>query len=124
MLLEAAGDGTCLRGHLSVQEVVAALKRALQQAAAIVAGAAGHIVGGDIRRGAARRAEPHPKTSGQIKQDLRHKITGIAQGALSLTLSLLHEVVVRLLQQVLKENQVLQVSHSNPPLIKLPNMHC
>ena len=49
MLLEAAGDGTGLRCHLSVQEVVAPLQGPLKKAAPVVADTGGHVVGCDIR---------------------------------------------------------------------------
>ena len=115
MLLEAAGDGAGLRGHLRVQEIVAALQRALQKAAAIVAGAAGHVISGYVRRGAARRAQPDAEAALQVEQDLGHEIAGVSQGPFPLGLRLLHEGVVGLLEQVLKEDQVLQVSHMQTP---------
>ena len=115
VLLEAAGDGAGLRRHLRVEEVVAALERALEQAAAIVAGAAGHVVCGYVRRGAARRAQPDAEAALEVEQYLRHKIAGVSQGPFPLGLRLLHEGVVGLLEQVLKEDQVLQVSHMQTP---------
>ena len=58
MLLEAAGGGAGLGGHLGVQEVEAALQGALQKAAGIVADAGGHVVGCDIRGSTAGRSQP------------------------------------------------------------------
>ena len=111
MLLEPAGHGTCLGGQLGVQEVEAALQRPLQQAAAVVAGAGGHVVRRHIRRGAAGCAEPHREAARQIQQHLRHEVAGVAQRQLSIVTALLDKVVVRLLKQVLKVDQVFQVPH-------------
>ena len=58
MLLEAAGSGAGLGGHLGVQEVEAALQGALQKAAGIVADAGGHVVGRDIRGSTAGCSQP------------------------------------------------------------------
>ena len=64
MLLEAAGGRAGLGCHLGVEEVVAALERALHQGTGIVANAAGQIVGRDVGRGAARRSQSDPPEAG------------------------------------------------------------
>ncbi len=107
MLLETAGDGAGLGGELGVEEIEAALERALHEAASVMAGAAGHVVCSHLGRGAARGAQANGEAPGQVEQDLRHKVTGVSKGALAFVLCLLDEVVVGLLQQVFKEDQVL-----------------
>ena len=118
MLLEPAGDGARLGGQLGVQEVEAALQRPLQQAAAIVAGAGRHVIGGHVRRGAAGRTQTHAEAAGQIQQHLRHEVAGVSQRQLPLVLRLLHQVVIGLLQQVLEINQMLQIPHYVPPSLR------
>ena len=107
MLLKPAGDGTGLGCHLRVKEIVAPLKRSFEQTAPVVAGTSGHVVGGYVRRRASGRPEPDSKTTRQVKQYLRHEIASVTQSALAFILSLLHQLIVRLLQQIFKENQVL-----------------
>ena len=115
VLLEPAGDGTRLGSQLGVQEIEAALQRPLQQAAAIVAGAGRHVIGGHVGRGTAGRPQPHAEAAGQIQQYLRHEVAGVPQRQLPLALGLLDEVVIGLLQQVLEINQMLQIPHCVPP---------
>ena len=115
MLLEAAGDRAGLRRHLSVEEVVAAFQRALEEAASIVADAAGKIVGRNVRGGASRCAQTHGEAAGQIEQDLRHKVAGVAQRLQSVFLCLPDERIVGLFQQLFKCDQVLQVFHILAP---------
>ena len=56
VLLETAGDRAGLGAELSVQEVVAAFECALEEAAAVMAGTAGHVVCSNVRRSAFRRS--------------------------------------------------------------------
>ena len=107
MLLEAAGGGAGLGPHLGVEEIVAALERALHQGTGIVADAAGQIVGRDVGRGAARRSQSDREAAGQVEKDFRHEVAGIADGALPVGLALLDELIVRLLKQVLKIDEML-----------------
>ena len=112
MLLEAAGGGAGLGSHLGIQEVVAALQGALQQAAGIVADTGGHVVGGDIRGSTAGRSQPHREAARQVEKHFRHEIAGIADGEFSLRLGLLHQLIVGFLKQILKVDQVLEIFHS------------
>ena len=107
MLLEAAGGRAGLGGHLGIEEIEAALERALEQAAGIVAGAGGHIIGGNVRRGAARRSQSDREAAGQVEQYFRHEKAGVADRALALGPALLDQIVIGLLKQVFKKDQVL-----------------
>ena len=111
MLLEAAGSGAGLGGHLGIQEVEAALQGALQKAAGIVAHARGHVVGCDIRGSTAGRSQPHREAARQVEKHFRHEIAGIADGVFSLRLGLLHQLIVGFLKQILKVDQVLEIFH-------------
>ena len=118
MLLETAGDGAGLRGHLGVQEVEAALQSAFKQAASIVADTGGHIVGRDVRRCAARRSQSYREAAGQVEKYFRHEIAGVANGVFPLGLGLLDKCVVGFLKQILKVNQVLEIFQKKPPYIE------
>jgi hypothetical protein len=111
VLLEAAGDGAGLGRHLGVEEVVAALERPLEKTPPVAAGAVGHVVRRDVRRRAARRAQTDGEAARQVEQHLRHEIAGIAEGEPPLLLCLPHELVVDLLQQVFKVDEMLQIFH-------------
>ena len=111
VLLETAGGGAGLGCHLGVQEVEAALQSALHQASCIVTYARGHIVGRDVGGCAARRSQADGEAAGQVEKDFRHKIAGIADGAFSLGLGLLDQVVVGFLKQILKVDQMLEIFH-------------
>ena len=109
VLLEAAGDGAGLRGHLGVQEVEAALQSAFKQAASVVADTGGHVVGRNVRRCAARRSQSHREAAGQVEKHFRHEIAGVANGVFPLGLCLLDKRVVGFLKQILKVNQVFEI---------------
>ena len=111
MLLEAAGDGAGLGRHLCVEEVVSAFERTLKKAASVVANTCGHVVGRHIGRCAVGRSQTNGEAAGQVEKHFRHEVAGIADGTKSLSLCLLHQLVVGFLEQVLKVNQVLKVSH-------------
>jgi len=106
MLLETAGNRAGLGRELSVEEVEASLKGSFEQRPAVVAGAVGHVIGSHVRRGTARSPEAYAEAAWQIQQDLRHKITGIAQSELTFFLGLPHQGVIGLLQQILEIDQV------------------
>ena len=111
MLLEAAGGGAGLCGHLGIQEVVAALQGALHQAAGVVADAGRHVVGCNIRGSAAWCSQPDREAARQIEKHFRHEIAGVANGEFSIRLSLLHQFIVGFLKQILKVDQMLEIFH-------------
>ena len=126
VLLETAGDRAGLGAELSVQEVVAAFECALEEAAAVMAGTAGHVVCSNVRRSAFRRSQADSKASGQVEQDFRHEVASVAKCLLTVCLSLPDQLVVGLLEQVFKCDQVFQVSHVQAPLnfFAFNNRHC
>ncbi len=111
VLLEAAGAGAGLGAELGVDEVVAAFESALQKAARIVAHAAGHVVGRHIGRGAARRTKAYAEAAGQIEKDFRHKVASIAEGIFAFFFCLTYKRVIGLLQQVIIEDDIFQITH-------------
>ena len=76
-----------------------------------MADAAGQIIGCNVRRSAARRSQAYREAAGQVEKYFRHEITCIAYCALALGLSLLDQLVVGFLKQILKVDQVLEISH-------------
>ena len=111
VLLEAAGGRAGLGAHLGVEEVVAALERALQQGAGVVADTAGEVVGRDVGGSAARRSQSDGEAAGQVEKYFRHEVAGVADRALALGFRLLDKVVVGFLKQILKVDQMFEISH-------------
>ena len=116
MLLETAGDRAGLSAEISIQEVVAAFECALEEAAAVMAGTAGHVICSHVRRSAFRRSQTDCKAAGQVEQNFGHEVAGVTQRSLAVCLSLPDQLVVGLLEQVFKCDQVFQVSHVQAPL--------
>ena len=116
MLLEPAGNGAGLSGHLCIEEVVAAFQSTLEEAAAIVADTTGQIVGRDVRRSTSGRSQTDGEAAGQVQQNLRHEVAGVTQRLQTLFLRLANQRVVGLFQQFFKCDQVFQVSHVQAPL--------
>ena len=111
MLLEAAGGGAGLGCHLSVEEVVATFQSALHQASGKVTYAGGHVVGCDIRGSAAGCSQTDGEAAGQVEKYFRHEVTGVANCALAFGFCLLDKVVVGFLKQILKVDQMFEISH-------------
>ena len=117
VLLEAAGGRACLGAHLGVEEVVAALKSALQKGACVVADASGQVVGRNVRRSAARRSQADREAAGQVEKYFRHEVAGVANGSLSVGLALLDKFVVRFLKKILKIDEMLKIFQQITPQI-------
>ena len=115
MLLHPLHGGAALRSEQGAQIVEAALDGPLQNTADIGTVAVGHVVGRHIRCGTVWGPQPGGKTARQIQQHLRNVVAVIAQRHLSLTGGLLHQSVVRLLQKVLKIDQMLEIFHDGTP---------
>ena len=111
MLLETAGCGAGLGCELGIEEVVATLKSALQQAPCKVADAGGHVVGRNVRGCAAGRSQSDREAAGQVEKYFRHEVAGIATCALAFGFGLFDKVVVGFLKQILKVDQVFEISH-------------
>ena len=56
---------------------------------------------GEVQRGALRRTERY----------FRHEITGVADRSLALGLGLLDKIVIGFLKQILKVDQMFEISH-------------
>ena len=81
-----------------------------------MAGTAGHVVSSNVRRSAFRCSQADSKASGQVEQNFRHEVASVAKCLLTVCLSLADQLVVGLLEQVFKCDQVFQVSHVQAPL--------
>lgn len=97
----------CLGREHGRQEVVAALQTALKNTAREWAGLVGHIICAEIGVGRTRGAQAHRKAATEIEQHLRNKIAGVAQSLPALGGSLFYKLVVCILKQVFKIDQVL-----------------
>ena len=115
ILLHAVHRRAALLPDERGDEVVAALERALEDALGVRARAVGHIIGSHVGIGAVRRAQTHAKTLVRIQQNLRYVRTVPCQRQPPVPTGGLNQVVVCLLQQVFKIDQMLQVSHSRIP---------
>ena len=106
VLLKTASGGAGLGPHLSVKEVITSLKRTFQQGTGIVAYTAGKIISRNVRRSASGRSQSDGKAARKIEEDFRHKITGVADGSVAVSLSLFDKVIIRLLKELLKKNEM------------------
>ena len=122
VLLHALHGGAVLGAEQSGEVVVAALNGALQNGADVRAGAAGHVIGGHVRRGTSGRAQTGGEAAVQIHQHFGNIVAVVTQAVLSFVASLLHELIVGVLQQVFEEDQVFQVFHVVPSfrILKFP----
>ena len=123
MLLEAAGSSAGLGTHLSIEEVIAAFKGALQKRAGIMAYSAGKIVGRDVRRCASWSSQSYGEASGKVEEHFRHEIAGIADGFKTIFLSLFHEVVICLLKELLKVDKMFKVFQQITPYKNVCCLH-
>ena len=103
-----------LAGEQGVQIVISALDPALQDAAGIGADLAGHVVGSHIHGSGLRRAQAAGKAPRKIEQHLRNEVAGVSQRQLTFFLCFADKLVVCLLQQIFKIDQMLQVFQNNP----------
>ena len=104
-----------LRRQQGGQEVVAPLDAALEQRLAVVADEVGHVVRRDVQRSRQRRAQPHREAVAGVEQHLGHVVAGVGQRVLPLGTRLLHERVVRALEQLFKFVKILQVFQTALP---------
>ena len=112
MLLHALHGRAAFRAEKGVEIVIPAFDGALEKGAGIGAGAVGHVIAGDIRGCAARRAEPGRKAAGKVEQNFRDVVAAVAQRIVSLLYRLCDKLVVCILKQILKIDQMLKVFHA------------
>ena len=89
------------------QEIVPALHAALKNAAGERAGFVGHVVCADVGVRRTGSAQTHREAAAEIKQHLRNEVAGVAQSLFALGGSLLDKLIVCVLKQTLKINQML-----------------
>ena len=119
VLIEPVHHGAGVYTGQGVQEVEAALDAPLHQAAGKLAGVVGHVVGGDVDGTGAGGAEPDGEAARHVQQHLRDVEAGVADGQLALRLCLLHQLVVGVVQQIFKVDQMLQISQRNDTSLSL-----
>ena len=112
VLLHALHGRAAFRAKEGIEVIIAAFDGALEKGAGIGAGAVGHVVAGNVGGCAARRAEPGRKAAGKIEQDFGYVVAVVAQRIVSLFYRLCDELVVGILKQVLKIDQMLKVFHA------------
>ena len=100
----------------TVGKVVAALDGALKQGAAVLAEEAGHVVGCHFHGTGARRAQTRRKRARQVQQRLRGVLADISNADLPLALRLQDKLILRLLKEVFKIEQVLEIFHISSPI--------
>ena len=111
MLLHALHGGAALRTEQSVQIVEAALDGPFQDTADIGTVAVCHVVGRDLCGAAVGGPKAAGKAARQVQQHFGYIVAVISQSQLALRRGALDQLVVGLLQKVLKPDQVLQVFH-------------
>ena len=107
ILLGAVHGGAALLAQQRVNKIVAALKGPLQNTLGIGAGAVGHIICSKVGTGAARSPEPDAEAAFHIQQNFRDIGAVVGKSQLALGAGLLNKGVVRILQKILKKDQVL-----------------
>lgn len=95
------------RGKYRRKEVVSALDAAFEQRLAVSAKEVAEIIRRDIHRARTRCAKSHRKTIAEIQQHFGRMEASITDRFLALFHRLLHKLVVRLLQQVFKVDEML-----------------
>ena len=92
-----------------VQELVTALDAAFHERSGVLAGVVGHVVGGDVDGAGVGCAQTYREAVAEVEQDLRHVVAGIAESDAALLLSLSDQLIVGVLKQFFKENQMLKI---------------
>ena len=102
-----------------VEKCVVALKRALQKRTGELAAVVGHVIGCKLHGIGVRCTKPDGEAIAQVHEHLRRVKAGVTERQVPLRLCLADKLVVRVLQQALKVNQMLQFFHcgSSPCVI-------
>ena len=101
--------GAGVNAYHRVEELVAALDAALDERACELAGVVGHVVGCDVDGAGVRRAQTHREAVAYVEQRLGNMVAGIAEGEVAFRLCLLHQLVVGVLKQTFKVDQMLKI---------------
>ena len=104
MLVKPVHHRTCIHAGQTVEEVEAALNAALHQRAGKLAGVVGHVKGGDVDGACSGRAQTDGEALVHVQDDLGNVEAGVADGKAAVGLGLFDQLVVRVVQQVLKED--------------------
>ena len=117
-------DGAVIRladvnAYHGVEKCVVALKCALQKRTGELAAVVGHVIGCKLHGIGVRCTKPDGEAIAQVHEHLRRVKAGVTERQVPLRLCLADKLVVRVLQQVLKVNQMLQFFHcgSSPCVI-------
>ena len=99
--------GACVNTDQCIEEVVAAFNGAFHDSSGVQAGIVGHVVSCDIHRACIGSSQTGGEAVIDIQDYLGNVIASVPQTNLSVILSLLDELVVSILKQVLKIDCVL-----------------
>ena len=109
VLHRAVHHGAGVHTDQRVEVLITALDGALQQGARILAGVVGHVIGGDVDGAGIGGAQSGRKAVVHIEQDFRNVEAGVTQADLAVGLRLLDQLVVGVLKQTLKVDQMLKI---------------
>ena len=96
-----------LRGHHRGEKVISALDAALKDAAGEGTCLVGHVVGADVGAAGSGGAQTHGEATGQVQQNFGDKVAGIAQRLFAVRRGLLDKLVVRVDKETFKIYEVL-----------------
>ena len=109
MLHCAVHHGTCINAYQGVKELIASFNGAFNKCPRVFAGIVRHVICRYIYRTGVRRTKAdreHPVT---VQDHLRDVKAGIANGKSSVSLGLSHKLIVSILKQAFKIDQVLKI---------------
>ena len=109
VLLHTLHGGAGLCAEEGVEVVVPALDCAFENGAGVRTCAVGHVIARHVRGCAAGRAESGGEAAGQVQQGLRDIVAVVSQGQLAVRDRLRDKLVLRVLQQVLEEDQMFEI---------------
>ena len=95
-----------LGGHHRGEKVVSTLDAALKDAAGEGTCLVGHVVGADVGAAGSGGAQAHGEAAGQVQQDFGDKIAGVAQRLFAVRRGLFDKLVVRVGKETLKIYEV------------------
>ena len=115
VLIEAVHHGAGINPGKPIQEVKSALNSSLHKGTRKFAGIVGHIVCSNVHRTCSRRTQSHREALPHVEQHFRDMEACIPNGKASIRFCLLDKLVIRVVEKILKENQMLQISQTVHP---------
>ena len=107
VLVETVHHRAGIHAGKAVEEIEAAFYASLHQSSRELAGVVGHVVGSDVDGTCSRRPQTDGEAVAYVKEHLWNVIAGVTYGQAAVSLGLFHQLVVSILKQVLKVDQML-----------------